>query len=184
MSYASSRGRASAVLGLQGLAAAAVGLLLLVRPTLGASLFWVVIGGYLLAHGCASVYQGLRSGQPRGRWQWIGGLLSAAGGVIAITNPMAGFYLTATILSLVVGIAALISGLMSLTRVRRLDASGTLRFSWGTVLVGALKIGFGLLIMARPVFATAAMLRVLGAWALIGGLILLAIAYRTRDAAA
>ena len=97
------------VVGLQGLAALILGILLLTVPEATAAFFWVAVGLYLFLYGMGTLFNALFHRQlHRSRWQWLGGLLSAVGGLVAISNPMLGFNLTATVLSYVVGVAAIV----------------------------------------------------------------------------
>ncbi len=174
------------LVGLQGLAALVLGGALLVAPEGTAAFFWVAIGLYLFLYGIGMLFNTLsqwRRHQPLPRWQWLGGLLSALGGLVAITNPMLGFYLTATVLSYVVGLAVIISGLTHFARMRQGDEGGTLRLAWSPLLTGVFKLGFGVLIMARPLGASVFLLQFLGAWAVLGGLALLWWAYSLRPVA-
>ncbi len=173
------------VVGLQGLAALVLGLSLLFRPEGTAAFFWVAVGLYLFFYGTSTLFNALFHRRlHRSRWQWLGGLLSAIGGLVAISNPMAGFYLTAAVLSYVVGIAAIISGLTHFARIRQSDQRGVRRIVWSILIAGAFKIGFGILIMARPLGASVFLLQFLGAWAVLGGLVLLFMAYRLRRSVA
>ena len=169
------------VVGLQGLAALMLGILLLVVPEATTAFFWVAVGLYLFLYGMGTLFNALFHRQlHRTRWQWLGGLLSAIGGLVAISNPMLGFNLAATVLSYIVGIAAVISGSTHFARLRQVDEWGVHHMTWSNLITGVFKIGFGVLIMARPLGAGLFLLQFLGAWALLGGLILLFLAYRLQ----
>lgn len=170
------------IVGLQGLAAFALGIFLLTMPEGTAAFFWFAVGLYLFLYGISNLYGVLfRRRRQQSRWQWVGGSLSAIGGLIAISNPMFGFYLTATVLSYVVGISAVISGVTHFPRIRQLDVDGSHRVAWRTLTTGVFKIGFGILILARPLGASIFILQFMGAWAVLGGLVLLFLAYRLRQ---
>ena len=170
------------IVGLQGLAAFALGIFLLTMPEATAAFFWFAVGLYLFLYGISNLYSVLfRRQHSQSKWQWVGGSLSAIGGVVAISNPMLGFYLTAAVLSYVVGISAVISGITHFPRIRQLDGAGSRRIAWRTLITGAFKIGFGILIMARPLGASVFLLQFMGAWAVLGGLVLLFLAYRLQQ---
>lgn len=169
------------VVGLQGLAALILGILLLTVPEATAAFFWVAVGLYLFLYGMGTLFNALFHRQlHRSRWQWLGGLLSAVGGLVAISNPMLGLNLTATVLSYVVGVAAIISGFTHFVRLRQVDERGFHHMTWSNLITGVFKIGFGVLIMARPLGAGLFLLQFLGAWAVLGGLALLFLAYRLQ----
>ena len=173
------------VVGLQGVAALALGLFLLFNPEGTTAFFWVTVGLYLFVYGISTLFNTLfRQKLHRSRWQWLGGLLSTIGGLVAISNPMMGFYLTAVVLSYVVGIAAIFSGLTHFVRIQQMDQQGARRTDWSSLIAGAFKIGVGILIMVRPLGASVFLLQFLGAWAVLGGLVLLFMAYRLRRSVA
>lgn len=169
------------LVGLQGVAALALGLFLFLEPEGTAAFFWMAVGLYLFLYGIGNLLNALvRRKRHRSRWHWAGGLLSALGGLVAISNPLLGFYVTSTVLSYIVGIAAVCSGLTHFVRVRHTDEQGMRRIAWSVLIVGAFKIGFGVLIMVRPLGAGVFLLQFLGVWAILGGLLLLFLAYRLQ----
>lgn len=93
-------------------------------------------------------------------------------------NPLAGLLLPGA-LAFVLGLGTILGGAMQLGRLRT-GAGG--RIAWSALALGCLKVGLGALIVLQPSIAGLTLLRLLGAWALLGGLVLLVLAFRLRQA--
>ncbi len=164
---------------LQGVIAVLLGLALLVRPVALVAVFTVVVGIYLLFFGASMIADGvLGRGAHSPWWQAGGGLLIAVAGLVAVLNPLAGLFVPGA-LTFVLGLGTILGGALQLGRLRT-GAGG--RIAWSALALGCLKIGLGALIILQPSIASLTLLRLLGAWALLGGLVLLVLAFRLRQA--
>lgn len=163
---------------LQGVIAVLLGAALLVRPVAIVSVFTVVVGIYLLCFGASMVAAGIMGrGAHSPWWQAGGGLLIAAAGAVAVINPLVGLLVPGA-LTFVLGLGTIAGGAMQLGHLRT-GAGG--RISWSALALGCLKIGLGVLVSLQPLVASLTLLRLLGAWALLGGLVLLVFAFRFRQ---
>jgi uncharacterized membrane protein HdeD (DUF308 family) len=87
-------------------------------------------------------------------------------------HPMYATVLVGTTLVVFMGILALVYGVMNLARA--FSAGG----GWGMALLGVLDIVIGLILVFNPLPATIALPIVLGAFALVGGIASIILAWR------
>lgn len=136
----------------------------------------ILFGAYALIVGAVSLAGALHAAQAQERWisLVIEGLICIAAAVVAITWP------TITIFSLVylIGAWALISGLFEIAAAFRLrkHISG----EWLLALSGIVSVIFGVLVMMMPIAGALVMAFWFGAYALIFGVILIALGFRLR----
>ena len=159
---------------LRGLAAIGLGLFAWVRP----DLFWgslvLVAGAYLAVDGVFAIAAAVR-GETGDRWlhllEGVVGLGFAA--VIFVYPALAG-----TAIVLLIGIWAVATGaleLISAVRLRKEIAN-----EWLLGIGGALSIGLGLLLVARPQFGKVTTTYVLGTYGIIFGAVLVLLGFRLR----
>ncbi|WP_214370306.1 HdeD family acid-resistance protein [Pseudonocardia sp. H11422] len=158
--------------------AVALGLVALIWPTITLLVLAWTFGIYAILDGVTQIIDGVRR-RDRPRW-WISlllGLLSLAAGVIALIWPD----ITAVALAIVVGIWALATGvieIISAVRQRRERRRVAL-----LGLAGLLSVVAGVLILAWPVPGALALALLIGAFAVVYGVLLAALALALRDAA-
>jgi uncharacterized membrane protein HdeD (DUF308 family) len=165
------------VLALRGVAAIAFGLFCLLAP--GLSLFALVtlFAAYALVDGTANLVMGFRGRRRSGRrWGWLAfqGVVSVLASGVAFVWPG----ITAFVLVLVVACWSVITGFAAIAAAIRLRAR--IRGEWMLGLSGILSIAFGVLLFAFPGPGLVAIVLWLGAYSLLVGAILIALAYRLR----
>ncbi len=161
-----------------GLILILLGLALLVWPAAMTSIFYTLLGLLLLGYGLERVVSGLRSPSPYRRRQLTGGLISIVAGLVAVINPLLGMLLVPGVLVLVIGLAAILNGMLQLSQFRQRDARSQVHNHWGALGLGVFKIGIGLLIVLNPVDSGLLLLRIVGAWIIVGGAVLTGISLR------
>ncbi|MFJ9819178.1 HdeD family acid-resistance protein [Streptomyces sp. NPDC101151] len=152
------------------------GVLILVWPDETLHVLAVLIGLYLLAMGALRFVTAFSR---EGHGERIPGLLIAVlyvlAGVLCLRNPLQ----TIAALSLIVGVAWLVSGILTLyTAIATEDLPHR-----GVVLAGALlAIVAGIVVLALPTESARALTRLLGLWLVLLGLVELAVAFAWRSA--
>jgi len=163
---------------LRGVAAIIFGALTFAMPGISLAALVLLFGSYALVEGIFSLIAAMRGREDeRPRWALVvEGLVSLAAGVVTLIWPG----LTALSLVYVIGAWALVTGVLEIAvaiRLRR-EIAG----EWRLILSGVLSIVFGVLVMLAPGPGALAMVLFIGAYALVFGGLLIALALRLRSA--
>ena len=164
-------------LALRGLLAIAFGLLLLVWPAVSLAALVILFGVFAMLDGGLALMAGLQTpARVLGRSMLLlGGVLGLAVGCLALGWPR----LTALALLYLIAFRAIIIGLAEV-----LTAAWLLRDladGWLLALVGLLSIAFGTVLVLAPAAGLLALVWVIGAYALVIGVALLATAGLVRE---
>lgn len=165
------------MLALRGVLAAVFGVLALAWPAITLLTLAALFGAFALLAGAAWTFCAVANRSHDRRW-WVlllFGLFSMAAGVLAVVNPA----LTILALVLVMGANALVSGVIDLAvavRVRRY-----IKGEWLLAANGVIAIVFGVTVLLFPLGAgTLALAWMTGAYALLTGVLLMALAWQVR----
>lgn len=161
----------------RGLIAIAFGLLALGWPGGALGVLALLFGAYAMTDGMFAMGSAIRVGRLARRW-WPMALEGLAGiviGVIAIVWP------TMASLTLVsfIGAWALITGVMEVAAAVRLRRE--IENEWLLGLAGVLSVGFGVFAVASPATAVVALVWVVGAYAVLFGVTLVALGLKLRS---
>jgi uncharacterized membrane protein HdeD (DUF308 family) len=148
---------------LEGIAAVIIGLFLLTSPGITLLYLVQVIGFFWLIRGVLQIVSIFVDSSLWG-WKLIGGIIGILAGILVLQHPLWSTLLLPALLVIILGLQGLVSGGASLVMAFR--GGG-----WGTGILGALSIVFGIILLLNPVFIGIAILPfVLGAFALVGGI--------------
>ena len=168
------------IIALQGVAAFVFGILTLVWPEITLLVLVFLFAAYALVDGVLALIRSLRrdgkSGSPDW-WQVARGVVGIAAGLIAFAMPD----ITAYALLLVIAAWAIVSGTIELVAAYQLR--DVIRGEWLLALDGVVAIIFGFLLIAFPSAGALAVVWLIGAFAIVSGVILLMLAMRLRDRA-
>ena len=163
---------------LRGAIAVAFGLATLMWPALTLLTLAALFGAFALVGGAVWTFAALENRAAETRW-WallLLGLFSLAAGAIAMLYPA----LTTVVLIMLVGANALVSGIMDVIVAVRLRKY--VRNEWLLVLSGVGSALFGVLVLLFPLGAGAlALAWWIGLYALLMGLLLIALSWRLRS---
>jgi uncharacterized membrane protein HdeD (DUF308 family) len=150
---------------LRGLAALAFGIVALVWPRVTVVVLALVFGAFALVDGAGMLISVARGRVSEGRRNsmLVAGVLGVVAGGLALVWPG----VTALILAVLIGSWAVITGLLQVWSAVRQGRH------WLVGVIGGLSIAAGILILLRPVLGAVAISRVIGAYAVITGLIML-----------
>ena len=163
-------------LALRGALAILFGLLAFYNPAITLAAIILLFGAYALVDGVFAIVAGLRAAQRHERW-WpfaLEGLVSIVIGLITFALPG----LTAFALLLLVSAWAIVSGVFRIAAAVRLRKE--IEGEWLLILNGLLSVVFGVIIMVFPGAGLVTLVWLIGVYAIIFGIILLALAFRLR----
>ena len=165
------------VLALRGLAALLFGLVILFWPSLVLAVLTLLFGIYAVVDGAILLVPALRTPE-RGARKWLP-LLEGAVGVVAGLLVLLWTGLTASGLLYVIVAWALATGILKITTAIMLR--GDVENGWLLASSGALSVLFGVLLAALADSDLSSLAPVIGIFALVVGLTLIVLAFRTRD---
>jgi uncharacterized membrane protein HdeD (DUF308 family) len=163
-------------LALRGVIAILFGLAALLRPDIALQALILLFGAYALVDGAfaiVGVFGGTRSGTPR--WLLLlEGVVGILAGIIAFVYPG----LTTFALLYLVAAWAFVTGLAQIATAIRLRQEMT--GEWALILGGILSVIFGLLLAILPGVGILSLIWLIGAYAVVFGILLLISAFRVR----
>src|ERR1700691_901622 len=160
-------------LALRGLVAVLFGLLTFFLPGITLVTLVLLFGAYALFDGVFNVMAFFRVASH----QWallIEGVIGIVAGVLTFAWPA----ITAIVLLYVIAFWAILTGILEIVAGIRLRK--VITNEWLLLVVGVLSILFGLLILFAPGAGALAIVLWIGAYALVFGIFLLALAFRLR----
>ncbi|HEY7131369.1 MAG TPA: HdeD family acid-resistance protein [Candidatus Limnocylindrales bacterium] len=159
----------------QGIALLVLGVLALSAP--GATLVVLVqlVGIYWLVSGIVTLV-GLVGDRTAWGWKLFAGIVGVLAGIAIVAHPLWASVLVPTTLVLVIGIFGIVNGAMMI-----FASFGRRR--WTGVILGIFGVFLGLILVANPVIGAATLPFVIGAFALVGGVMSIGTAFyeRRRD---
>ncbi len=162
-------------LAIRGLAAIIFGILTFVFPGLSVYALVILFGAWAFADGIFNVIAAVRrAGGKSWGWMLFEGLASIAAGVVTFFWPG----LTAFALLMVIAAWSFATGIAEIVAAIRLRKF--IRNEWLLGLAGVLSVVFGLLLFAYPGAGALALVFWIGAFAIVFGALLIALAFRLR----
>jgi uncharacterized membrane protein HdeD (DUF308 family) len=163
-------------LALRGVIAILFGLAALLRPDIALGALILLFGAYALVDGAfaiVGVFGGTRAGTPR--WLLLlEGVVSILAGLIAFIFPG----LTAIALLYLVAAWAIVTGIAEIATAIRLRQE--IRGEWALIIGGILSVLFGLLLAVLPGVGILSLIWLIGAYAVVFGVLLLIAAFQVR----
>ena len=159
---------------LQGIAVLILGILLITNTGITVATLVVFLGIYWLIDGIFSLIR-IFVGDTEIHWGWLlaRGILGILAGLYVVRHPLWASILVPAILILIIAIQGIIMGVISLIQAFK---GG----SWGTGILGAVNILFGIILLSSPLMAAWILPLVLGMFGIIGGIGLIIYAFRVR----
>ena len=161
---------------LRGLIAIVFGFLVWLRPGISLAALVFLFGVYTLADGFLGVWTAISGNREQEYW-WVlllWGLIGIGVGILTFLAPG----VTAVVLLFYIAIWAIATGVMEIVAAIRLRRE--IQGEWLLVLGGLASVLFGAFLMARPIAGALALLWLIGAYAVIFGVVLVILAFRVR----
>jgi uncharacterized membrane protein HdeD (DUF308 family) len=162
---------------LRGAVAVLFGLLALIWPDITLFALIFLFGAYALVDGAfalGSAVFGENAGGSSRAWLAVQGVAGIGIGLIAFFWPN----LTALFLLYLIAAWAIVTGVFSVVAAIRLRKE--IQGEWLMALSGALSVVFGILLAVWPAAGALTVVLLIGAFALVFGLVLIALAFRLR----
>jgi uncharacterized membrane protein HdeD (DUF308 family) len=161
---------------LRGVAGIVFGILAFVMPVVTLAALVLLFGAYALVDGVFNIVAAV-TGRSGARSWWallLEGLVSVAAGLVAFFLPG----LTALTLAYLIGIWAIVTGVLEIVAAVRLRR--VIENEWWLGLGGVVSVLFGILLLVAPGAGALAMVFWIGAYALVFGAILVVLGFRLR----
>jgi uncharacterized membrane protein HdeD (DUF308 family) len=164
------------VLAVRGVAAIVFGIIALAWPGATLAALVLVFGAYALVDGIFSLVAAFRAGSGNDRfWGFVlAGIAGVVVGLIAFASPAT----TALAFLYLLAGWALVTGVFEIVAAVRLRKE--IEGEWMLGLSGALSVLWGILLAAWPGAGLAAIVWLIGVYAIIAGIVLIALSFRLR----
>jgi uncharacterized membrane protein HdeD (DUF308 family) len=159
---------------LEGVAAVIIGFFLLLAPWMATLVLVQFFGFYWLFSGILSLVS-IFGDRSLWRWKLCTGILGIIAGLIVIRHPLWSALLLPTTLMILLGFLGLILGVVKF--VQAFQGAG-----FGAALLGMVNIIFGIILLVSPLMAVLVLPIVAGIFAIVGGSIVIAMAFRLHHA--
>lgn len=161
---------------LRGVLAILFGVLILLQPGITLLALVLLFAAYAVLTGVVSIAGAFQSRQTNEDW-WmllLIGLVGVGAGIIAVAQPA----LTALVLVLIIGVNALVTGMLDIVTAIRLRKE--IQGEWFLILSGLVSVAFGILVFFFPVIGAMTVIWMISLYAIIDGVLLLALSFRIR----
>jgi uncharacterized membrane protein HdeD (DUF308 family) len=162
---------------LRGVAALIFGVLTLANPAISLVTLILLYGAYAVTDGIFTIVSAIANRKGEAHWVALifAGVLSVAAGMVAFLLPG----MTALVLLYWIALWAVFTGAAEIATAIRLRK--VLTGEWLLALAGVLSILFGIFLLARPGAGALAVVLWIGAYAVVVGVVLIALAFRLRS---
>jgi uncharacterized membrane protein HdeD (DUF308 family) len=163
------------VVALRGVAAVIFGILALVWPAITLGALVLLFGAYALVDGVCALWTAATGGPAasgRRPWLVLEGVAGVAAGIVTFVWPD----ITALALLAVIAAWAFVTGVLEIVAAVRLRRE--IEGEWLMVLSGVLSVVFGILLIINPAAGALAVTWLIGAYAIVFGVVLLGLAMR------
>jgi uncharacterized membrane protein HdeD (DUF308 family) len=164
---------------LRGIVAIIFGILAFVMPGITLLTLIILYGAFVLVDGIlavgAAIWGDGRAGNAGPRW-WLAvvGVLGIIAGVLTFVWPG----ITALVLLIFIGVWSLLNGIFTIIGAIRLRKE--IYDEWWLVLSGALSVLFGLAVLIMPGAGALAVIWLIGTYAVLYGILLVAFSFRLK----
>ena len=160
---------------LRGIAAIIFGVLAFAWPGLTLLTLIMIYGAYVLVDGVLAIAAAIAGGAPTSRW-WLAivGLFGIAAGLLTLLMPG----LTAIVLLYFIAFWAIGTGVFQIIGAIRLRKE--IDNEWLLILSGIFSVLFGVYVLSAPGAGALALVWVIGFYAIIEGVLLVALAFRLK----
>jgi uncharacterized membrane protein HdeD (DUF308 family) len=164
------------VLAIRGVVAILFGIGAFLWPGITLAVLVLLFGAYALVDGIFAVVAGLTARRESERWWWM--VLEGVAGVILGVLTLLWPGITALVLLIFIAAWSIVTGVLEIAAAIRLRRE--IEGEWLLVVAGAASVLFGILLLIRPGAGALAVIWLIGAYALVFGVLLLVLAFRLR----
>ena len=164
------------MLALRGVIAIIFGICALIWPSLTLTVLVLLFGAYALVDGIFAVIAGIRAAGRAANW-WVlllEGILGIIFGLLTFAWPG----ITALVLLVFIAVWAVLTGIMEI--VAAIQLRREIQGEWLLALSGALSVIWGIILFVFPGAGAVAIAWLIGVFAILFGISLIALAFRLR----
>lgn len=156
------------------------GLILTFFPQGTLSILVFVMGLYWLVDGILTTYNSIKGREIYREWKWalFTGIIGILAGLVAVLQPTLTSIMTTSFIVWFLGLAAVVYGVSGLLTGLRLPKET--RGRTNLVLGGLVSVIFGAILISSPYYSVITLMQTMGIIALIGGALLLFVAFRIK----
>jgi uncharacterized membrane protein HdeD (DUF308 family) len=166
------------MLALRGVAAVLFGLAAFIWPSITLTVLVLLFGAYAFVDGILALLAASRLHGDMGSERWwallVEGLVGVAAGILTFIWPS----ITTLVLLYLIAAWAVVTGVFEILTAIRLRKE--VANEWMLALAGVASVVFGVLLAIHPSTGAVAVVWLIGAYAIVFGLLLLALAFRLR----
>jgi len=162
---------------LRGIIALIFGVLVLAWPAIALFIFAIAFGAFVFVDGIFTLVAAVnyKAGAGRRTWPFISGIAGIIVGLITLFWPA----ITEVALILLVTAWALVTGVMELVFAFKANQNAAIR--WMFAISGILSLVLGILLLARPIIGALVIVWIIGAYAVLAGILLIILGFRLRS---
>jgi len=162
---------------LRGFIALIFGIMVLAWPGVSLFILAIIFGAYVFVDGIFTLVAAVnyKAGAGRRTWLFIRGIAGIIVGLITLFWPA----ITELALVLLIAAWALVTGVMELVFAFRANQNTAIR--WMFAISGILSLILGFLLLARPIIGMFVIIWVIGAYAVLAGILLIILGFRLRS---
>ena len=162
---------------LRGIVAILFGVLTAFQPGVTLTVLVLLFGAYAFLDGLSMIVWAItnRPGEPQWVSLIVGGLLGVAAGIVTLLWPA----MTTVALLVVIATWAMALGVATIAAAIRLRKE--IAGEWRLVLSGLLSVTLGVILLAAPAAGALAMVLWIGAYAIVSGVLMVALGMRLRS---
>lgn len=164
---------------IRGIMLVILGVYALFRPGMTVATFAQVFGFFLAFDGVIAIIAGITGQVPSRGWTIARGVFCLIAGAFIFANPMFVSLFTAVTFIFVLGFSSIASGVIEIFAAIR-DRKEIEGEGW-LILGGVISVIFGLVLLSQPLTSAALFVRIIGVFAVIGGIASVIFAFRIRS---
>ncbi|HEX7364106.1 MAG TPA: HdeD family acid-resistance protein [Dehalococcoidia bacterium] len=161
----------------RGLIALIFGILVLAWPGVAIAILAIIFGAFVFVDGIFTLIAAVnyKAGAGRRTWLFIRGIAGIIVGLITFFWPA----ITALALVILIAAWALVTGVMELIYAFRANQDSAIR--WMFAISGILSLILGALMLAQPLLGALVIVWIIGAYAVLAGILLIILGFRLRS---
>jgi uncharacterized membrane protein HdeD (DUF308 family) len=162
---------------LRGFVALIFGILVLAWPAIALFILAIAFGAYVFVDGIFTLVAAVnyKAGAGRRTWLFIRGIAGIIVGLITFFWPA----ITALALVIIIAAWALVTGVMELIFAFKANQDSAIR--WMFAISGILSLILGALMLAQPLLGALVIVWIIGAYAVLAGILLITLGFRLRS---
>lgn len=165
----------------RGIIALIFGIVVLAWPTAALIIFALLFGAFVFVDGIFTLVAAVnyKAGGGRRVWLYVAGIAGILVGLIIFLLPVVAIPMLILILVYLIAAWALVTGVMELVYAFQANQDTAIR--WMFAISGILSIILGILMLLKPLIGALVIAVVVGAYAVLAGILLIILSFRLRS---